>query len=141
MKPAVRVVNALPVVLKNAAVPAFEIAARDEGTLKPSRPLPEVPPPLISVVEGAPVILKTPSTFPTLSTTATVTGLPKLAAADTACAITVCTSPVVSVPAVALFGGKIGCKEPGVGAAPASSSGPSPVCPIPTRTRLLETPL
>jgi hypothetical protein len=86
MKPAVREVNALPRVLKNAAVPAFEIAANFAGTTVPSNPLATKPvtgsgasvgpgpPPRSCVVAGAPVILKTASALPSLSVTATVTG-------------------------------------------------------------------
>src|ERR1044071_1164280 len=129
MKLAVRVVNALPLVLKIAAVPALEIAASVDGTLMPSSPCPAVPPPRIRVFVGAPVILKTPSTLGSRSTTATVTGRFNCAAAETACAINVWTSLEERSPAVARFGGAGGELEPGVGTAPASSGGPPPVCP------------
>src|SRR5437588_3031477 len=134
MKPAVREVNAFPRVLNKAAVPAFEIAASFAGTTVPSSPTetnPVIgfgfcegpgPPPRNCVVAGAPVILKTPRTFPSLSVTATVTGWLIDAAADTACEIIVCTSVAVSVPAVAAEGG-IGVVLPGVGTAPSSSVG------------------
>src|SRR5687768_8073954 len=119
MKLAVRVVNALPRVLNKAAVPAFEIAASLAGTSVPSKPVatnPVIgfgvsvgpgPPPRNCVAAGAPVIVKRPSTLPSLSVTATVTARLSAEAADTACAITVCTSLVVSEPAVADGGG--GC--------------------------------
>src|SRR5207249_6475306 len=137
IKPAVREVNALPRVLNKDAVPALEIAASFAGTTVPSNPTgtnPVIgfgtcegpgPPPRNCVVAGAPVILKTPSTFPSLSVTATVTGRLSEAAAETACAIIVCTSVVVSVPAVGTLGGG-GIGAPGVGTAPGSSGGPSP---------------
>src|SRR5262247_1923204 len=133
MKLAVRELNALPRVLNRAAVPAFEIAASFAGTTVPSKPVdtnPVIgfgtsvgpgPPPRNCVVAGAPVIEKTPSTFPSLSVTATVTARFSDDAAATACAITVCTSPVVSVPAV--NPGGTGTILPGVGTAPSSSSG------------------
>src|SRR5215510_3878381 len=136
MKLAVREVNALPRVLNKAAVPALEIAANFAGTTVPSKPVdtnPVIgsgtsvgpgPPPRNCVVAGAPVIAKTPSTFPSLSVTATVTARFSDDAAETACAITVCTSPVVSVPAVNAVGA--GTTRPGVGAAPSSSGGPPP---------------
>src|SRR5437868_14030860 len=137
MKPAVRDVNALPRVLNKAAVPAFEIAANLAGTTLPSKPVatnPVIgfavrvgpgPPPRSCVVAGAPVIRNTPSTFPSLSVTATVTARLIDAAAETACAMIVCTSLVVRVPAVAA-GARGGEIVPGVGAAPSSSGGPSP---------------
>src|SRR5437764_14835225 len=137
MKPAVRDVNAFPRVLKRAAVPAFEIAANFAGTTAPSNPTetnPLIgfgvcegpgPPPRNCVVAGAPVILKTPSTFPSLSVTATVTARFNEAAAETACAMIVCTSVVVKVPAVAVVPTG-GATVPGVGTAPISSGGPSP---------------
>ena len=86
MKPAVRVVNALPRVLNREAVPAFEMAARFAGAIVPSNPTetnPVIgfgasvgpgPPPRNCVVAGAPVMRNTPSGFPSLSVTATVTG-------------------------------------------------------------------
>src|SRR2546422_709967 len=137
MKPTVREVNALPRVLNSDAVPAFEIAASRAGATVPSRPTgtnPVMglgtcegpgPPPRNCVEAGAPVILKTPRTFPSRSVTATVTGRFNWAAVETACAIIVCTSEVLSVPAV-LAGCGGGVIDPGVGAAPASSGGPSP---------------
>src|ERR1700704_2417693 len=117
MKPAVRVEKALPVVLNKAPVPAFEIAARSDGTTNPSRPFPEAPTLRMVVVGVAPVIRNTPNTFTSRSTTATVTLRFKEAAAETACAMTVFTSSGVRDPAVAfvLFG--IGNDEPGVGTA------------------------
>src|SRR2546423_12758882 len=132
MKPAVREVNAFPRVLNKAAVPAFEIAASFAGTTVPSNPTetnPVIgsgvfegpgPPPRNCVVAGAPVILKTPSTFPSLSVTATVTARFREAAAETACATMACTSELVNVPAVAVAptGGGI---VPGVGTAPTYS--------------------
>src|SRR5207248_6129364 len=137
MKPAVREVNAFPRVLNKAAVPAFEIAASFAGTTVPSNPdgtNPVIgfgvcegpgPPPRNCTVAGAPVILKTPSTFPSLSVTATEMARFNEAAAETACAMMVCTSDVVNVPAVAEAptGGAI---VPGVGTATSSSGGPSP---------------
>src|SRR5262245_16698108 len=117
MKLAVREVNALPRVLNKAAVPAFEIAASFAGTTVPSKPVdtnPVIgfgvsvgpgPPPRNCVIAGAPVIEKTPSTLPSLSVTATVTDRLSEAATETACAMIVCTSPVVSVPAVNAGGG------------------------------------
>ena len=96
MKPAVRALKALPRVLNSAAVPAFEIAASFAGTIVPSNPVetnPVIgsggsdgpgPPPRNCVVAGALVILKTPSTFPSLSVTATVTARLSEAAAETA---------------------------------------------------------
>src|SRR5688572_16343558 len=129
MKLAVRVVNALPRVLNKAAVPAFEIAASLAGTTVPSRPVATNPvngfgvnvgpgpPPRNCVVAGAPVIVKTPSTFPSLSVTATVTARLSADAAETACAMTACTSLAVSEPAVAAVGG--GCVNlAGVGTEP-----------------------
>src|SRR5205807_4884994 len=113
MKPAVRDVNALPRVLNEAAVPAFEIAANFAGTTLPSKPVatnPVIgfgarvgpgPPPRSCVVAGAPVIRNTPSAFPSSSVTATVTARLIDAAAETACAMIVCTSLVVRLPAVA----------------------------------------
>ncbi len=71
MKLAVRVVKALPRVLNNAAVPAFEIAARVAGAMVPSKPVATNPvsglgvsvgpgpPPRNCVVAGAPVIENT----------------------------------------------------------------------------------
>src|SRR6185369_13028050 len=131
MKLAVREVNALPRVLNKAAVPAFEIAASFAGTTVPSKPVdtnPVIgfgtsvgpgPPPRNWVVGGALVIAKTPSTLPSLSATATVTARFSDDAAETACAMTVCTSPVVSVPAVVADGGGGGAPPlPGVGTAP-----------------------
>src|SRR2546421_12134695 len=135
MKPAVREVNAFARVLNKAAVPAFEIAASFAGTTVPSNPTetnPVIgfgvcegpgPPPRNCVIAGAPVILKTPSTFPSLSVTATVTARFREAAAETACAIIVCTSEVDNVPAVA-EGRTGGAIVPGVGTAPMSSGGP-----------------
>src|SRR5436190_17824670 len=152
MKPAVRVVNAFPRVLNKAAVPAFEIAARLDGTIVPSKPVGTNPvtasgtcegpgpPPRNRVLALAPVILKTPSALPSLSVTATVTGRFKDAAADTAWAIIVCTSALLRVPAVA-DGAIGGAGVPGVGTAPSSSGGPPPTWPMPTRTRLLLLPL
>src|ERR1044072_5127005 len=99
MKLAVRVVKALPCVLKTLAVPALETSARFEGTSSPSNPCPLKPPPLMRVVVGAPVMRKTPSGFPSRSVTATVTLRPSAAAAETACAMTVCTSVVERLPA------------------------------------------
>src|SRR5712691_3641643 len=137
MKLAVREVNALPRVLKIDAVAAFEIAASFAVTIVPSKPVgtkPVIgfgicegpgPPPRNCVVTGAPVILKTPSTFASRSVTATVTGWPNWAAAETACAMIVCTSAVVNVPAVAA-GCTGGAVVPGVGTEPGSSGGPSP---------------
>src|SRR2546423_9300263 len=138
MKPAVREVNAVPRVLNKAAVPAFEIAASLAGTTVPSNPTETNPvngfgaceapgpPPRNCVVAGAPVILKTPRAFPSLSVTATVTARFNEAAAETACAMIVCTSVAVNVPAVAA-GGIGGALVPGVGTAPRSSGGPSPI--------------
>src|SRR6185437_9284988 len=139
MKPAVRDVNAFPRVLNKAAVPAFEMAANLAGTTVPSNPVdtkPVIgsgakvgpgPPPRNCVVAGAPVIVNTPSTLPSLSVTATVTARFNADAAETACAIIVCTSVVVSVPAVAAAGR--GAPPAGVGTAPSSSGGPPPMCP------------
>src|SRR6266853_2492400 len=126
MKLAVRAVNAFPRVLKMDAVAAFEIAASFAGTTVPSKPTGTKPvsgfgacdgpgpPPRNWVVAGAPVILKTPSTFASRSVTATVTGWPNCAAAETACAMIVCTSAVVRVPAVVVGAGG-GAIVPGVG--------------------------
>src|SRR2546429_9272806 len=137
MKPAVRDVNAFPRVLNKAAVPAFEIAASFAGTTVPSNPdgtNPVIgfgfcegpgPPPRNCVVVGAPVILKTPSTFPSLSVTATVTGRLSEVAAETACGITVCTSVVVSVPPGGTFGGG-GIGRAGSGTGPPPSGGRRP---------------
>src|SRR5678816_2100941 len=124
MKPAVRVVNALPPVLNNDPVPPFDIAARDEGTTVPSSPIPDAPTLRIVVVVDAPVILKTPSTFPSRSVTATVMFRFNETAADTAWLMIVCTSEVVSVPAVSDGGAAI---PPGVGTAPGSSGRPPPM--------------
>src|SRR6267378_877524 len=137
MKPAVRLVNAFPRVLNKDAVPAFEIAASFAGTRVPSKPtgtkpvsgsgvcVGPGPPPRNWVVAGAPVIVKTPRTFPSRSVTATVTGRPNCAATETAWAMIVWTSVVVNVPAVAV-GCTGGAIVPGVGTAPVSSGGPSP---------------
>jgi len=142
MKLAVRDVNALPCVLKTLAVPAFEIAASDAGTSSPSKPCPVRPPPVMCVVAGAPVIWKTPSTLPSRSVTATVTARFRAAAAETACAITFCTSVTPRLPAVTgfVFGVAVTTGGAGVGIEFASSGGPPPTCPTPTRTRLLDAP-
>jgi hypothetical protein len=138
MNPAVRVVNALPVVLKSEAVPALEIAANDAGTTAPSRPLPGVPTLRIVVLAGAPVITNTPRTLASRSVTETVTARFSDTAAETAWLMMVCTSLVVRLPAVAL--GALRICDPGVGTAPSSSGRPPPMWPIATRTLLLETP-
>src|SRR3712207_1792661 len=95
------------------------------------------------VVAGAPVIWKTPSAFPSLSVTATVTLRLSATAAETACAITVSTSFVERLPAVIgfVFGVAEAAGGAGVGIAPTSSGGPPPTWPKATRTRLLEAPL
>src|SRR5678816_722786 len=100
MNPAVRVLNALPDVLKIAPVPALEIAARDAGTTVPSRPRPIVPTLRIVVLVGAPVITNTPNTFASRSVTATVTFRLSETAAETAWLIIVWTSPIDRFPAV-----------------------------------------
>src|ERR1051325_6378757 len=95
------------------------------------------------VVAGAPVIWKTPSGFPSLSVTATVPFRFRATAAETACAMTVCTSLVERFPAVTGFVFGVGATAggAGVGIAPTSSGGPPPTWPTPTRTRLLDAPL
>ncbi len=95
------------------------------------------------VVVAAPVMRKTPSGLPSRSVTATVTLRFSAAAAETACAMTVCTSAVERLPAVTglLFGVGVGAGTAGVGMAPGSSGGPPPTWPSPTRTRLLGAPL
>src|SRR6185369_7940255 len=115
MKPAVRVVNALPEVLKIEPVPALEIAANDAGTTVPSSPRPIVPTLRIVVLAGAPVMTNTPNTFASRSVTATVTFRLSETAADTAWLMIVCTSPVDKLPAVAT--GIIATGDPGVGTA------------------------
>src|SRR5258708_40252395 len=127
MNPAVRLVNAFPRVLNKDAVPAFEIAASFAGTRVPSRPtgtkpvsgsgvcVGPGPPPRSWVVAGAPVIVKTPRTFPSRSVTATVTGRPNCAAAQTAWAMMVWTSVLVNVPAVADCGTRGSVLAPGRG--------------------------
>src|SRR5690348_11008184 len=102
MKLAVRVLKAWPWLLRKAPVTAFEIAAVHEGTHTPSSPqlrgTPAHPegvqllPTPTRVLSAAPVILKTPSTLPSLSTTAIVAFSPLASACATACAITVLTS-------------------------------------------------
>ena len=64
MKLAVRVVKAFPWVLKNAPVPAFDMAAdsAEPANVAPSNP--PVPPPEMVVVVRAPAICRTPSTTP-----------------------------------------------------------------------------
>ena len=52
IKLAVRVVKALPPVLNNAGVPAFECAAKIDGATKPSNP--PLPPPVITELPFAP---------------------------------------------------------------------------------------
>ena len=138
MNPAVRVVKALPDVLKIELVPALEIAANDAGTTVPSRPRPIVPTLRIVVLAGAPVMTNTPSTFASRSVTATVTLRFSETAAETAWLMIVCTSLIDKLPAVTA--GTSGIGEPGVGTAPGSSGRPPPTWPIAKRTRLLETP-
>src|SRR5260221_1573412 len=94
---AVRVENALPSDERYAPVTAFAIAANSDGKLltpssPPVAPVPEV----IVNVGAAPVILNTPSTLPTRSTTAIVALAPRACASNTACAMTSCTSETVN---------------------------------------------
>src|SRR5690348_17982740 len=117
MKPAVRVENALPVVLKNAAVAALAVAASSAGAIVPSRPWPAVPTLRIVVVAGAPAMAKRPRMFPSRSVITIVTALPSDAAAEAACCRIVCTSVEVKFVARADEGGFTGKKDPGVGAA------------------------
>jgi hypothetical protein len=97
MKDAVRVENALPPDDNSPAVPAFECEAAAAGTVTFSRPCPERPTLRMSVVAGAPDIVKVPSRLPSLSVTETVTGRPIEAAVETACEITCCTSDAVKL--------------------------------------------
>ena len=93
IKLAVRAVKAWPRVLRNEPVPAFEIAASSEGTRTPSSPqLLHEPFDPMTVSALAPAILKTPSTLPSLSTTAIVALRLLASARVTACAMTVRTS-------------------------------------------------
>src|SRR5689334_19561543 len=92
MKPAVRVENALPVVLKNAAVEAFAVAASTAGATMPSSPCPLAPMLRIVVVARAPGIANEPITFPSRSVMTIVTALLSDAAADAACWRIVCMS-------------------------------------------------
>src|ERR1043165_8815691 len=85
MKPAVRVEKALPLVLKNAAVAAFAVAASTAGATVPSRPCPAPPTLRIVVDAGAPGIANNPSTFPSRSVMTIGTGLVSDGAAGAAC--------------------------------------------------------
>src|SRR5947207_26822 len=140
MKPAVRVEKALPLVLKNAAVAAFAVAASIDGATVPSSPWPNAPTLRIAVVAGAPLMAKRPRTFPSRSVTAIVTALPRDVAADAACCRIVCTSVEVKLVVTIADGGANGDGRPGVGAELISSGGPPPISPIPMRTRLLASP-
>src|SRR6185369_12821179 len=113
MKPAVRVENALPVVLKKAAVAALALAASSAGATVPSSPWPAAPTLRIVVVAGAPVMAKRPRMFPSRSVITIVTGLPSDVAADAACCRIVCTSVALRLVAVADDGGLTGKSEPG----------------------------
>src|SRR6185369_618743 len=138
MKPAVRVENALPVVLKNAAVAAFAVAASTAGATVPSSPCPAVPTLRIVVVAGAPGITNKPITLPSRSVTTIVTDLPREVAAEAACWRIVWMSVDDKLVASSDDGGG-GDWRPGVGTAFRSSGGPPPTSPMPTRTRLLAT--
>src|SRR6476659_74968 len=137
MNPAVRVENALPPVLKKAAVAAFAVAASIAGATVPSRPWPAAPTLRMVVVAGAPVIAKRPIMFPSRSVMTIVTAFPRDVAAEAACCKIVCTSVDVRLVVAANDGGT-GSNEPGVGCERGSSGGPPPTSPMPTRTRLLD---
>src|SRR2546423_8597529 len=121
MKPAVRVVNALPPVLKNAAVAAFAVAASAGGTTVPSRPWTSLPTLRIVEEAGVPGIGKKPITLPSRSVTTMFTGFPSAFAAEAACCKIVCTSEEVRGVVATLVGGS---NELGVGTALLSSGGP-----------------
>src|SRR5205085_4501228 len=121
MNPAVRVVNALPLVLKNAAVAALAVAASAGGTTVPSRPWPSRPTLRIVDGVGVPGIGKNPITLPSRSVTTMFTGFPSALAAEAACCKIICTSDEVRFVAAMLVGG---LNEPGVGITLLSSGGP-----------------
>jgi hypothetical protein len=92
MKPAVRVVNALPLVLKNAAVAAFAVAASAGGTTVPSRPWPSLPTLRIVDDMGEPGIGKKTEHIAFAIGDDDVYRFPSDVAAEAACCRIVCTS-------------------------------------------------